>query len=334
VTIKAVIHNTGSRGIAAGGKVALVQHTLDSFPNETVLAELPLGSLGAGTSTTLSFPIRRPALANHHYVVRVTPQADVVETNMLDNEAVLGAGLAITTLPTRYDAPGGAAVEARVRVTGAVPPAGSVTATLTLDDPDGPRVGETTITFPETPTDTLVLREWLDATELGSGRHQIYWNLDPVETLGEAERGDNIAATTVNILPDLTTRSDMVSFGRAPGAAAPFRMLLRNAGNWSSSGGVVEIFDGVPGQPGVRSLGRIALPTVKANTVVTVEGTLNLAGTPAATTGLGSIYIRIDPGNVVAELNENNNLVRIGGTLGGAVPGARPQTLYLPLVAR
>jgi hypothetical protein len=103
------------------------------------------------------------------------------------------------------------------------------------------------------------------------------------------------------------------------------------------NGSLVDIYDGQPGAAGSHRVGRITIPPLDPGAYVELTGTLNLAGLPAATTGLQSIYLLLDPENKVEELNENNNLVLAGGVLGGPFntpPPPEGHRVYLPLVRR
>ena len=322
VTLSAVVHNAGERSIA-GGTVELVRRLIVDGA-ETVVATQPLPPVSAGGSRTVTFALTRPEQADAAYIVRVKPASGIVESNQNDNEAMLGAELAITTLPSLYDMPGGAAVQAQLQPIGALPLGGEVTAALTLGGPAGKQVGEARWILPTIPAGPLTTRAWVSAADLGPGRHQIYWNVDPAHKLGATNRAGNTAVTSVTVLPDLTTGPELVEWGRGPGATAPIRMWVWNDGNYPANGAVAEIFDGVPGATGTHSLGRIPLPMVAPGTVAVVAGTLNLAGLPAATTGLQSVYVQLDPEDTLEELNENNNVHMIGGVLGDRLPDMPP----------
>lgn len=107
---------------------------------------------------------------------------------------------------------------------------------------------------------------------------------------------------------------------------------MRNEGAQASAAGSIAVYSAPPGQSGSRLLGTLPLPALEPGAVARVSGALSLAGQPEAATGLRTLAIQLDPANLQAELNENNNLIVVGEPFGpGAAPSAR---LYLPLVRR
>jgi hypothetical protein len=161
----------------------------------------------------------------------------------------------------------------------------------------------------------------------------LFWTLDPEQTLGEANLHNNTAGTSIMILPDLTGPEDQINFGTAPGASAPFRMVVQNLGNWMNGEAVDEVFGGPPGAPGTHSLLRLPLPAIKPGEETELTGTLSLSGLPAESAGLTAIYIWLDADNAVEESDENNNLLAADEVLEvGAAPENPP--LYLPEIQR
>ena len=333
VTIAAGVHNTGEQSIA-GATAELLRVEADGGSNEVVATKsVPLVS--AGGVVTVTFGINRPAAADHVYRVRVSPPDGVRERSRTDNEARLGAELAVRTLPPLYDVPGGVSIRAEIAPIGGMPAAGTVTGTLTLDEPNGPVLGPLNVTFPTLPTATLPITSWVGIDALGPGRHRVFVNIDPARTWGEANGDDNSAQTTVAVLPDLTTEAELVEWSRTPGTSSALRLWVRNAGIWRSTGGAVSIYDAAPGTAGRRLLGRLDLPTVEPGAYEAISGRLNLSGTPYATSGLQGLYIDLDDQQTIDETNENNNGLQVGGVLGGPVtPLPSSGKVYLPLVGR
>lgn len=334
VTIHATIHNTGGRSIA-GGTAELLSRHATSNAGGTVIATQPFGILPAGGVAPVTFTIPRPATAEQKFVVRVEPPANVIETIFGDNEATLGTELAASALTTEY-VPGGVVPQVTIERQGALPYGGSITATLRLDDPNGPVVGQEQLHFLNTPTGPVTVTGWIPSSLLTPGRHLIYWNIDPGERLGERNRADNVPVTAVRVQPDLATEPLLISWDQTPGPTTPIHMVVRNEGNATAQGGSVAMWDGEPGQEGSHLLGRLALPTLAAGESAEVNGTLDLANLPAATTGLQGMYVQLDPANTLDELNENNNVLVVGGVLGGPVvpPPTTTYKVYLPLVQR
>jgi hypothetical protein len=336
LTVQAVIHNTGDLAVPGGTVPVVLNAGGDLAPTLLVTQTLPL--LSAGESTTMNFPITRPASGKDQYQVEVNAVPFVFvralnESNYDDNVAVVGSELAIDSLPTDY-APGGAIARAAITQSGGLYSSLSVSSTLRLGSPTGPKLSEAAISFPITPTATISSSAWISATLLGPGSHQVYWEVDPDHTLGEMNLDNNLMATTVDVLPDLTTKAALIGWGHDPGDAAPISMRVENRGNWASGASTAAVWDGPPGQPDSHALGRIAIPPIDPGGYVELSGALNLAGTPAAATGLQSLYVQLDPDNAMEEINENNNVARAGGVLGGPYPPAGTGAIYLPLIGR
>jgi hypothetical protein len=132
--------------------------------------------------------------------------------------------------------------------------------------------------------------------------------------------------------PDLASQPELVQFGHDPGATAPLRLWVRNEGTVGSAAATIGIYSAPPEQSGARLLGTLALPAIEAGTVLEVVGTLSLAGQPEATTGIKTLMILLDSGNVQPELNENNNRIVVGEPFGADLSGRT--RVYIPLVRR
>jgi len=328
--LAAVVHNTGD--LSVSGAPAVLQVLVDNglgLLSETQRLTQTLGTLAAGQSVTVTFPVTPSALGDHVYAVEIDPAQTLNETRLDDNVAVLGSALALQGLPSSYG-PDGVLLRASVSQSATLYNSLNVTASLNLDSPAGPQLDSVMAVFPITPTASLTVSSWITAGQLGPGWHMAYWNLDPANQMGQADRSHSVVAVAVGVLPDLTTDPERIGFGTSPGASAPFNAEILNNGNWLSHGGRVAIFDADPTYPGAHALLSLPLPDIAAGASVELSGTLNLSGLPAATTGLSSIYVQIDPDHALAELDKNNNLVpagKIPGRSGGAF-------IYLPLVGR
>jgi hypothetical protein len=255
-----------------------------------------------------------------------------LETNYGDNYAAVKTDLAISPRATQY-MPEGAVAVAEVTQNGGLYTREETQAVIRLGAPDGPKIGETKISFPVTPTTSVSVTQWISTTALGMGRHTLYWQLDPENTRGERVDIDNLTATRVDILPDLSTAPELIGWGRAPGTAAPVSLRVQNDGNWASSESMAAIFDGEPGLPGTHRIGAIPIPAIAPGEFVELTGSLTLAGLPAAATGLQQIYVQLDPANTLPEINENNNLL-VNGILDDAPMQPPKVSIYLPVARR
>lgn len=340
VQVQVAVRNTGQLPVS-GVPVELLSGDPDSpFSSPDVVQSKDLPLLRAGTTHTVTFTIKRPEEARDWSVNIPTVYKPcgqeiclptLVETDYTDNYATIEGELSLAALPTTYT-PQGVAVAARVTQTGALYTTAATSATLRLGAPDGPRVAAVAVAFPISRTETIEATAWISPTLLGQGRHTLYWELDPNQSLPDRNRVDNTLAIDVEVLPDLASSPELIGWGRAPGATAPLSMRVENRGSWASPASAAELWDGPPGATGSHRLGRITVPAIPAGGSVELNGTLQLSGTPAAKEGLKALYVRLDPDGSVAEVNESNNLIVAGAPAGAKqLPANR---LYLPLLRR
>ena len=254
------------------------------------------------------------------------------ETNEQDNMATVGSELSIQALPTAYRVDG-VMVSVVVNRTTPIYSNMHLTASLRLDQLDGPQLGAVDMFFPVTPTAEVTATMVISLGQIGAGEHRVYWNIDPNNVRGGTDRLANVTSVGVRILPDLGSAPDLAGFGRKPGDTAPFNIHVANLGNWPSAGGRLTVYDASPYEPGPHELLSMSLPDIEAGEGVELVGTLNLAGTPAATTGLQAIWVELDADDANLELNENNNLIQISGTP-STFFGADSYSIYLPVVVR
>jgi hypothetical protein len=331
-TIQAVIRNTGDL-VVTNTVVALNIGPADPVTgiNQRIAQTLPL--LKAGKAATLTFSVADQSVSM--LAVQIDPGNTVPESDETDNIAGLGTDVGISPLAAIYG-PLGTTVRGQVTQSGNryVNAAGS--AILTLDSPEGTVVGGAQFGFPLASTNSVTLTAFISTSLLGAGRHYLFWTLDPEQTLGEANLSNNVAGTSILILPDLVGVQDQIHFGTAVGASAPFTMVVQNLGNWTSSEGVLEVFDGASGAAGTHSLLRLTLPAIKPGEEAELAGTLQLAGLPAESSGLTAIFIELDADNTIEESNENNNLLAAGDVLetGAAPVPSENAPLYLPAIQR
>lgn len=339
VTVTATVRNTGLRPIVAG-RAELVAQPL-SGSGETVLGTQPIANLAGGATADVTFSLARPALADKRYVVRLTSTQPAAEADTRDNSATLGTELSIETGPTLYSG-GGAVFPIRIRQSGGIPFSGIVPATLRLDGETGPVVGGAEVTFPVTPTASLETQAWVAAKDIGTGRHRLVWQVNADKTIGEANAADNTATTQATIGADLTTRSDDIQWSRQPGMTAPISIWVQNTGVTTSTTTTLQVLDGISPAAGAaaapqaaRTLSTLSVPALAPFARVEVKGTLNLAGTPAETTGLKTLAVRIASGNPHGEIDVGDNVVVAGEALFGLPPVlGTPRRVFLPLTRR
>ncbi len=334
LTLAATVHNSGAWGMAnIVVRLSIFQDTgrQGQPPVEIEHSDRTITLLPAGGQATLAFPITHPASGDRLFTVRIDPDHVLQELNRDNNSATVHSGLAIA-LTGNEDAPGGILLRAVLSQTGPFYVSQGGSAAVHLDAPDGPELTHLDFSFPITPTTAVTASTWITSERLGPGAHLAYLNLDPANALGDPNRTDNLVATVLSVAPDLTSSSALVGFGESAGSTAPFSMQVENRGNWASQGGRVRVLDAPPGQPGARELWSLPLPNLPAGGYAELSGTLNLAGSPAAS-GLKAVYVQLDPDQAVTELDEGNNMVLAGKITVTALPNL-DRKLYLPAIRR
>ncbi len=339
ITLTATVRNSGN--LPAGG----VQVTLKSWPSAdgnaapAVLGVQTVGVIPAGGSQDLSFDFASPAAGGQVLAVCVDGNDakqgcaalhTLKEMDESDNLALVRAPLKVRTLPGQFVS-GAAIVQAQVEQTGPMYESGHFTATLHVDDLAAAPVAVIDYAFPTAPAAVITATATLSATQLGAGRHTLFWNIDPLSRRGGAGRPGHVAGTLVSVLPDLHAAADLIGFSRDPGQTAAFVAMVENVGNWESADSILAVYDRAPDLTGARKLLELTLPGMEAGAFVEITGDLNLAGTPMATTGLKAIYVVADPGDDLAELNENDNVAFIGSL--AEAPGAT-QSIFMPVQRR
>ncbi len=316
-TLTAVIHNTGDWGVAdVPVRLRVSQY---GTPPSTALTEVARifqpATVAAGHTVTLTFTLPLAVAPDLVFDVKIDPDETLGESNLDDNSATLGAGVSIAPLPNGYD-PDGVTVKAAVRQ--ATTPYVSTQALLRLHTsaPAGPVVAQTFAVFPVTPTDAVTAAVWIRSSVLGPGRHLLYWESGP----------EDQAAAPVAILPDLMASPELIGFGRDPGFTAGFVVRVENRGNWASPATSLRVLNGSPTGPCTQVLLTLPVPALQPGDGANLTGTLSLAGTMAAGTGLSFVNVQIDPDNAVEELNETNNLIAAGTLPSASNPDVCPPT--------
>ncbi|MFL5800651.1 MAG: hypothetical protein ACJ8CR_02810 [Roseiflexaceae bacterium] len=202
-------------------------------------------------------------------------------------------------------------------------------AALTLDAPDGPMLDAQEAVLPLARTNAVTLTSILAPARLGLGRHLLYWHILPSDTSAAATEPISSAVSAAAVLPDLFTTPSQIVVGPVVNATAPITIAVMNQGPEASNGGTLMIYDGLPGQASTHALVTLPFPPIAAGGSAAVQGMLHFGiGTPAG--GISpTLYVQLDPNQLIDELDASNNLVRVGGSL-----KASPGRVYLPLVRR
>jgi hypothetical protein len=152
------------------------------------------------------------------------------------------------------------------------------------------------------------------------------------EVLRPGQPDEHVLVEQIAVLPDLQLWPDRVGYLIASSTAptATFGAWVQNEGSLPSAGGRLQVLEGLPGAPNSHQLLSVPLPAIPALGGVEVGGVLNWAGLLPSPPE--RIFAVLDPDNVVAELDESNNLTGARQRLGAGVMPRYP--VYLPLILR
>jgi subtilase family serine protease len=141
------------------------------------------------------------------------------------------------------------------------------------------------------------------------GDNQIYAVIDPFNSVDEINETNNTLSRTLTVKestrPDLTLTSSDISFSPskpATGDIITISARIWNLRNTPASNVTVSFFDGNPATGGIL-LGSISLPHIADMGTEKAELIWDATGIK----GKHSIYVKIDPDNLISEANEANN---------------------------
>jgi CARDB len=324
IVLHAVVRNTGLRTLS-GVPVQLVARRGQAGGTETGIATQPLPLLAAGSAITLTFNTTAPTDGATQLGIHIDPAGTLAESSTADNEAFLGSSFNATALPTQYTSQS-VLPQLVIRQGDGLANTAPLSMALTLDAPEGPTLDVQETVLPLARTDGVTLTSILAPARLGPGRHLLYWHILAADA-SAANTGPIVSAAAV--LPDLFTTPSQIVGGPVVGASAPITIVVMNQGPVASNGGMVRIYDGLPGQASTHALVTLPFPPLAAGGSAAVQGVLHFGANTPAGGIVPMLYVQIDPNQLIDEIDENNNLVRVGGSL-----KASPGRVYLPLVRR
>jgi hypothetical protein len=309
VTITATVRNSGDLTVTPV-RVGFYDDTTQIGSMQTLGT-----SLAAGITATLSINWTVPITPTAHTLkAKVDPNDEIAETVETNNELTR-----ITVLPDLVVdwartvwATNAITVTAGVRNAGVSATTSAFNVTLRADNPiTGTAVVTTNIGALLNPgqstTATLALT---NPAAILTGAHTGWVIADSGNAVAEANETNNTVTSALNILPDLTlTSADIQS-------SPSVTIAVRNSGFTAATDVLVQVRrDAVNG----ALLASQTIPSISA------DGTASFNVSLAA--GDYTLFVRVDPANAIAELDESNNL---------AMPTTIPPSrhLYLPLVMR
>lgn len=147
-----------------------------------------------------------------------------------------------------------------------------------------------------------------------SGSHNVHVIVDEGNTVAECREDNNSAVAMLTIggaqpptdnLPDLgVSASDVTLLTPAPveGQPAVVAAVVRNLGTVTASDATVSFYDGDP-QIGGLLIGSVTLPSITPGATALAQISWDTFGQ----SGRNYIHVVVDPGNAIAESNEDNN---------------------------
>jgi len=155
-----------------------------------------------------------------------------------------------------------------------------------------------------------VTAQW-NRTATTTGTETVWVLADPANTIVEGEEENNEGVLWVDILPDLTVKPADIE------GSGPYQITIHNQGVVTATNVAVTVRrDSLGGALVYSGMVSVIVPQGQA--------TLSM--------GLGSggynVYVEVDPGNVIPEADESNNVAA------ALLVGNDQHTIYLPLITR
>ena len=312
-TISATVTNLGDlavtgasiafyRGDPASGGALITQRTVD---------------LAGNSRGIVSVPWVVPSNAGPERVYLVADlDNSITEWNESNNQAsvpAVTADLVVDQAWAGYGSGNTITLGAFIANTGVVA-APSLDVSFRLDDPvAGTELGRTTVPGLAPGAKAQPQLTWT-AAGAPPGRHTVYAIADPTGAVVEASKTNNVAATSLALLPDLLIRpSNIVATFTATGTI--LAVTVHNEGTTGATGAVLGLYRGFPDGAEVP-LGQTTMD-VPAGT----SRTASLAITQDWWPGL---YVAVNPLGLVPERDLSNNV---------ALFGQESSRLYLPMIA-
>jgi hypothetical protein len=159
---------------------------------------------------------------------------------------------------------------------------------------------------------------------LGPGEHILEWEIVSDGAVRDPNPANNTTTSLAHVLPDLFMEPYLTKV-----EGNTVRARVENRGNWPSVATVLEVWSGVPGTSGAAKLGSVAVPPLATGAHADLSGAVVVA---AEADAAGARYLLLDPANLVAEIDENSNLIAIAGA--PAPPPTGQFKVLLPIVAK
>ncbi len=301
ITINATIHNIGD---LQANSVDVAFFDGLSGPQIGTSQTIPL--VMAGQNATVSVIWNIPALQQSHDVyVKIDPNNDITETNESNNLAFKS-----TVLPdlkinesdiTYYYELKSLRINTTVHNLGVIP-ASYISIELFDGGINETLIDATTITTLSPNSSETISTIW-DASGVSSGRHDVYVVVDRLNGIHEQNETNNMANLGLMILPDLALNANNVSISEISEGNATIEAIISNIGLSSAENVTIELSDGNISTNGTL-IGNATIDTILPDSKSTID--FDWYATP----GQHEICVRIDPHNLIQELDKANNLAR------------------------
>ncbi|MBU0702865.1 MAG: hypothetical protein KKC18_03280 [Chloroflexi bacterium] len=311
--LTATAHNSGDLALT-GAQVAFYDGDPDSGGTQIGVAQSIASPFRAGATSTVSIQWDVPADDLVHIIYAVgDPTNSIIESIESNNQISLTTVLPDLSVDWARTSWGGDAitVTANIRNTGVSPTTAPFNVTLRADDPiSGATVVSanvsTLLAAGQSVTVTLAIT---NPTAVITGSHTGWIIGDAENAIVEADESNNKAFTALNVLSDLTlTAADIDGSG-------PVIIAVHNIGLTAAPSATVAVYqNGLTGS------------LLYSDTV----GSIAVGGTDVVTITLApgdyALYVHLDPGDLIAENDESNNLA--------VQEIIVPFRIYLPLIMK
>lgn len=319
VTVK----NAGTT--AAGNVVIKLYDNNIQIGNDIIIAEL-----SGGQSTVIQFSYAFISGGQHTVKAVADPGNLVAESDEANNEAASTATLNASPLPDLVVTTSGIAasnsspvpgetVNLNITVSNAGSQAsGPFNVLVTQGNPFEPGA----IFITELPVGGLAGNSSaaLSARYVASaGTQNIYVLADSGQAVTEAGESNNLAGLTLSAAdcPDLTADANYITFSHtdlSTGTTVSVKAMISNVGKAMSGNCMVSLVDEEQASNNKIVIGQLPVPKLQPGESYEINGVW------VPRPGGHKIYLAIDTNGIVAESNENNNVVSKEVTFGGAQP--------------
>ncbi|MBM4136118.1 MAG: hypothetical protein FJ241_04720 [Nitrospira sp.] len=174
-------------------------------------------------------------------------------------------------------------------------------------------------------------------TEFITGSHNIYVVLDRDNSIAESNEANNTATKVLHVgggFTELSINRNDITFNPAypvEGDPVLINAAVHNEGNGEVNDVLVRFYLGDPDSGGIQIGSDITIPSISARNVEIVNTTWDSTGHA----GNNNIYVKVDPLNIIPEVNELNNkalkTLKVSAVTGADLTVSSADINYTPL---